>query len=98
MKNKARTYSLLIGALLLSGVMPFGVLRYRIAKSAAFCDAVEALPRGELDQFASRCDTLVRQRAGSEAGPELIMDTNILAQFSLAGRRPYEIVLEKGTV
>ncbi|MCX6915891.1 MAG: hypothetical protein NT167_23075, partial [Verrucomicrobia bacterium] len=98
MTTQARIYSLLVGALLLLVAVPFGVLRYRVAKSRAFCDAVEALPRSELDEFASRCDRLMRQRGGPEAGLEFIADTNILAQFALSGKTPYEIVLEKGTV
>jgi hypothetical protein len=98
MTRRAWVFSLLSGALVLLLAVPFGVLRYRVAKSRAFCDAVEALPRSELDQFASRCDRLMRQRGGPEAGLEIIADTNVLAQFALAGKRPYEVVLEKGTV
>lgn len=41
----------------------------------------------------------MRERGGPKAGLlELIADTNIVAQFTLAGRRPYEVVLENGTV
>ncbi len=89
---------LLIGALLLVAAVPFGVLQFRVAKSRAFCDAVEALPRSELDQVASRCDRLMREHGGPEAGLEFIQDASTLAQFALAGKTPYEIVLEKGTV
>lgn len=98
MTTRAWVVFLLIGALLLVVALPFWVLRYRVAKSRAFCDAVEALPRSELDQFASRCDRLMRQRGGPGAGEESIADTNILGEFALAGKRPYEIVLDKGTV
>jgi len=98
MTTRARIVSLLLGSLLLLAAAPFGVLQYRIAKSRAFCDAVEALPRSELDQVASRCDRLMRERGGPEAGLEFIRDGSTLAQFALAGKTPYEIVLEKGTV
>ncbi len=98
MTTRAWIVALLIGALLLVFAVPFGILRYRVAKSRAFCDAVEALPRSELEQFASRCDRLTLERGGPGAGVQFIVDTNILAQFALAGRRPYEIVLEKGTL
>jgi hypothetical protein len=88
----------MVGALLLLIGVPFGLLKYRIAKAAAFCDAVEALPRGALDQVAARCERLSEERGGPNAGLEFIRDTNILAQFTLAGRRPYEIVVEQDTV
>src|SRR4051794_11000237 len=98
MTTRARVSLLLIGALLLTAAAPFGVRQYRIAKSRAFCDAVEALPRSELNEVASRCDRLMREHGGPEAGLECIKDTSTLAQFALAGTTPYEIVLEKGTV
>jgi hypothetical protein len=98
MTTRSRVGLLLIAGLGLLVAIPYGVLRYRVAKSAAFCDAVEALPRTELEQFASRCDRLLVERGGSEAKLQLISDPNTLAQFVLAGRRPYEIVLGKGTV
>jgi hypothetical protein len=87
----------LIGVLLLAVTTPFVVLRYRIAKSAAFCDAVQALPPAQLEQFASQCDRLMLERARGER-PQFIADTNILAQFALAGRTPYEIVVQEGVV
>jgi hypothetical protein len=98
MTTRAWVVSLLIGALLLVLAVRFGLLQYRVAKSRAFCDAVEALPQNDLDQMASRCDNLMRERGGPEAGLEFITDSKILAQFALAGRTPYEIMLEKGTV
>lgn len=85
-------------ASVLAVTIPYGVLRYWVARSVAFCDAVEALPRSELEQIALRCDRLMLERGGLEAELQFLTDTNILAQFALAGRRPYEIVLEKGTV
>lgn len=98
MTTRARVLSLVIGALLLLAAVPFGVLQSRVAKSRAFCDAVEALPRGELDKVASRCDGLMREHGGPKAGLEFIHDASTLAQFALAGKTPYEIVLEKGTI
>src|SRR5215472_16829659 len=98
MTARARRYFLPVGALLLLAAAPFGVLQYRIAKSAAFCDAVEALPRGELDQFAERCDRLMRDRGNAQVQYEVIQDTNVLGQFALAGRKPHEIVLEGDSV
>ena len=98
MTTRARVLSLVIGALLLLTAVPFGVLQFRVAKSRAFCDAVQALPSGELDQFADRCERLLRERGGPEAKLDSIRDTNVLAQFSLIGRRPYEIVVEKHLV
>ena len=95
MTTRRRIYLLLIVALLLLVAAPFGVLRYRIARSAAFYDAVAALPHHELAEFVNRCNRLIRERGGSDA---IIADTNILAQFTLAGRKPYEIVLQKGMV
>ena len=98
MTTRRRIYLLLIVALLLLVAAPFGVLRYRIARSAAFYDAVAALPHHELAEFVDRCNRLMQERGGPEASLEFIADTNILAQFTLAGRKPYEIVLEKGSV
>jgi len=98
MTTRVRIVSLLLGSLLLLAAAPLGVLQYRIAKSRAFCDAVQALPGSELDQVASRCDRLMRERGGPEAGLEFIRDGSTLAHFALAGKTPYEIVLEKGTV
>jgi hypothetical protein len=98
MTTRARVSLLLIGALLLLTALPLGVLQYRIGKSRAFCDAVEALPKGELDEVASRCDRLMRERGGPEAGLEFIRSPSTLGQFALAGKTPYEIVLERGTV
>jgi hypothetical protein len=40
----------------------------------------------------------MRDRGDSQDEHEIILDTNILDQFALAGRRPYEIVLEKDFV
>jgi hypothetical protein len=88
----------ILGALLLLLAARYRVLQYRIAKSAAFCDAVGALPRPELDLVASRCERLSRERGGPQAELEFIRDTNILGKFLLAGRMPYEIVLEKDSV
>ncbi len=98
MTTRARVLSLVMGALLLLTAAPFGVLQFRVAKSRAFCDAVEALPRGELDKVASQCDRLMLEHGGPGAGLEFIHDASTLAQFALAGKKPYEIVLEKGTV
>jgi hypothetical protein len=98
MTKRAWVVSVMVGAVLLLAAAPFGVLRYRIAKSAAFCDSVQALPHSELDQYASQCESLLRQRGGPHAGLEFIKDTNILGQFSLGGRRPYEIVVQNDTV
>jgi hypothetical protein len=88
---------LLIGVMLSVVAVPFVVVRYRIARSAAFCDAVEALPPTQLEQFASQCDRLMLERAHEE-GIRFIEDTNVLAQFALAGRAPYEINIQKGVV
>jgi hypothetical protein len=89
---------LLIGVLLVAAITPFVVLRYRIGRSVAFCDAVEALPREQLEEYASRCDRLMMEKGGPKAELQLIRDTNILAQFALVGRRPYEIVVQEGAV
>jgi hypothetical protein len=94
MTSRRRIYLLLTVALLLLVATPFGLLRYRIARSAGFYAAVAALPGHELDEFADQCDRLMRERVGTEARLEFIADTTILAQFTLAGRMPYEIFLE----
>jgi hypothetical protein len=91
-------YLAFLGALLLLVGVPYGVLKYRIAKSIAFCEAVSALPRPELALVESRCERLVLQRGGPVAGLDFIRDTNVLVQFSLAGRTPYEIVVQQDTV
>src|SRR4051812_7507132 len=98
MNTRIWIISMLMGTLLLVAAVRFGMISYRVAKSRAFCDAVEALPHSELDEFASRCDRLMCQRGGPKAPLESVTDTNVLTQFGLAGKRPYEIVLEKGSV
>jgi hypothetical protein len=91
-------FALLIGGFLVLLATPFLVLKYRVARSAAFCDAVEALPRAELERFASRCDRLLQERGGPDAELQFIKDATILAQFALVGRTPDEIVVEKDHV
>ena len=98
MTTRQRISLSLIGVLLIAAITPFVVLRYRIGRSVAFCDAVEALPREELEDFASRCDRLILEKGGPKGELQFIRDTNILAQFALVGRRPYEIVVEKDVV
>ncbi len=98
MTTRTRIGILVASALALAVAIPYGVLRYRVAKSAAFCDAVEALPRTELEQFATRCEHLISERGGQDASLQVIVDADTLSRFALAGRAPYEIVVEKGTV
>jgi hypothetical protein len=86
------------GALLLSVGVRYGFLQYRIARSDAFCEAVAALPRPELDSVASRCEHLLREHGGPQAGGDRIRDQDILAQFSLAGKVPYEVVVVQDSV
>ena len=93
-----RISGLLIGALALAAAMHYGLLHYRIARSAAFCDAAEALPKDELEQYANRCDRLLIEQDASDASPRFITDAKILAQFSLAGRVPYEIVVSRSSL
>jgi hypothetical protein len=95
---QALIYFAVIAGLLLQLVVPIGIQRYRISRTAAFCDAIEALPPSELDRFASGCDRLMWEHGGPARGLDFVRDTNILARFSIAGRTPYEIVLEKGNV
>jgi hypothetical protein len=98
MTLQRRIYFAVIMGLLLLVAVPFGIQRYRIAKTAAFCDAVEALPRSELDELASRCDRLIWERGGLATVPLFIRDASTLTQFRLVGRIPYEIVLSEGGV
>jgi hypothetical protein len=91
-------WTLLIGGFLLVLAAPFLVLQFRIARSAAFCDAVEGLPRVELEEFASRCDRLLQERGGPDADLQFIKDATLLARFALAGRTPDEIVVKKDHV
>ena len=84
MTTRKRVAVLLIGVPLLAVATAFGVRNYRIARSAAFCDAVEALPRAELEHYAARCDQLMFEGDASQEGPRFVTDTNILAQFTLA--------------
>jgi hypothetical protein len=88
----------LVSALVVALAIPYGVLRYRVARSAAFCDAVESLPRAELEQFATRCEHLVSTHCGKDAGLQVIVDSSTLGQSALVGRPPYEIVVKRGTV
>lgn len=94
MTTRRQIVILLSVALLLLVAAPFGLLRYRIARSAAFYDAVGALPRHELEEFGVRCARLVRERGGTEAHIEFIADSTILTQFTLVGRTPYEVILQ----
>lgn len=79
MKAWQRIGILLVGAWLLVVATQFAVRQYRIAKSARFCDAVEALPRTELEAYASRWDRLALENGGPEGEPRFISDTDDLA-------------------
>src|ERR1035438_6744168 len=87
-----------VAAIVLAGAARFGVLHYKIGRTARFCAAVASLPAIELSEVASQCDRLMWERGGPEAGLQFIHDSNVLSQFRLIGREPYEVVVEKGTV
>ncbi len=89
---------LLVSALVLLIATPIGVRRFRIARTAAFCEAVGALPTADLADFASRCDLLMWERGGPGAEHDFIRDPKILDRFALVRRTPYEIVVDKGDV
>ena len=87
-----------IAAVLMILAGTYGVRWYRITRTAHFCAAVADLPPGELEGLASTCDRLMWDRGGPEAELQFIRETDVLSQFSLIGREPYEIVVEKGVV
>lgn len=41
---------------------------------------------------------MISVRGGRDGSLQFVVDTDTLDQFALAGKKPYEIVVEKGTV
>lgn len=98
MTARSRTYFVIVLALVLLVGIPMGVRQYRIARTAAFCEAVGELPAAELAEFADRCDLLLWERDGPGAETDIIRDSKVLARFALVRRTPYEIVVGRGNV
>jgi hypothetical protein len=89
--------ALLIGVYVLAHVATLGVRQYRAARSAAFCEAVAALPPETLHEWAMQCDRLTQTAARAETNLSFT-DAETLNRFTALGRSPYAIFAEKDSV